>query len=44
MTALEDVPETVERRASAPCTVGAYQLDGDLLLVLDPDRMLAVAS
>ena len=39
----EEVPETVGATISA-LTIGAYQLDGSLLLVLDPDQMLAVAS
>jgi purine-binding chemotaxis protein CheW len=38
-----EVPVTVGATISALAT-GAYKLDGDLLLVLDPDQMLAVAS
>jgi purine-binding chemotaxis protein CheW len=37
------VPVTVGATISAR-TTGAYKLDGNLLLVLDPDDMLAVAS
>ena len=38
-----EVPVTVGAAISA-LTTGAYKLDGNLLLVLDPDDMLAVAS
>ena len=38
-----EVPVTVGAAISA-LTTGAYKLDGILLLVLDPDDMLAVAS
>jgi purine-binding chemotaxis protein CheW len=38
-----EVPVTVGATISAR-TTGAYKLDGNLLLVLDPDDMLAVAS
>ena len=38
-----DVPVTVSATIGA-LTTGAYKLDGDLLLVLDPDETLAVAS
>jgi purine-binding chemotaxis protein CheW len=40
---LEMVPETVGARVSA-LTIGAYQLEGNLLLVADPAPMLAVAG
>ena len=39
----EEVPETVGAAIRA-LTVGAYRLDGALLLVLDPDQTLAVTS
>ena len=42
-TRFEEVPETVGAGIRA-MTVGAYRLDGALLLVLDPDRALAVTS
>ena len=38
-----DVPVTVGATIGA-LTTGAYKLDGNLLLVLDPDQTLAVAS
>ena len=38
-----EVPITVGAAISTR-TTGAYKLDGNLLLVLDPDDMLAVAS
>ena len=38
-----EVPVTIGATISAVST-GAYKLDGNLLLVLDPDQMLAVAS
>ena len=38
-----EVPVTVGATISA-LTTGAYKLDGNLLLVLEPDDMLAVAS
>ena len=40
---LVDVPPTASTAIRA-LTTGAYTLDGALMLVLDPDEMLAVAS